>query len=77
MFSKALNQLIEKNLLVVHGIHMSDEVQDLVGVTPLVVVPGHDLHEGVGQSDTGAAPASKMEVRASPRKSEETTASSV
>src|SRR5699024_8682595 len=40
-------------LLVVDGVHVLDELQDLVGVTDLVVVPGDDLHEGVGQSDAG------------------------
>ena len=32
---------------------MLDELQNLVGVTPLVVVPGHDLDEGIGQGDAG------------------------
>ena len=32
---------------------MLDQLQNLVGVADLVVVPGNDLHEGVGQSDTG------------------------
>ena len=32
---------------------MLDQLQNLVGVADLVVVPGDDLDEGVGQSDTG------------------------
>ena len=37
----------------VDGVHVLDELQHLVGVAHLVVVPGHDLHEGVGQGDAG------------------------
>ena len=37
----------------VDGVHVLDQLQNLVGVADLVVVPGDDLHEGVGQSDTG------------------------
>ena len=37
----------------VDGIHVLDQLQNLVGVADLVVVPRNDLHEGVGQSDTG------------------------
>ena len=37
----------------VHAVHMLDQLQHLVGVTDLVVVPGHDLHKGVGQGDAG------------------------
>ena len=37
----------------VHGVHVPDQVHDLVGVAPLVVVPGHDLHEGIGEGDAG------------------------
>ena len=32
---------------------MLDQLQNLVGVADLVVVPGNDLDEGVGQSDAG------------------------
>ena len=32
---------------------MLDQLQNLVGVADLVVVPGNDLHEGVGQGDAG------------------------
>ena len=42
-----------KNLLVIHRGHVADQVHHLVGVAALVVVPGDDLHEGFGQSDTG------------------------
>ena len=52
-------------LLVIHGIHVADELHDLVGITPLVVVPGNDLHEvvvqvhaGLGVEDGGAGIAS-------------------
>ena len=37
----------------VDGVHVLDQLQNLVGVADLVVVPGNDLHEGVGQSDAG------------------------
>ena len=37
----------------VDGIHVLDQLQNLVGVADLVVVPGNDLDEGVGQSDAG------------------------
>ena len=40
-------------LLVVHAVHVLDQLQHLVGVADLVVVPGHDLHEGIGQGDAG------------------------
>ena len=60
---------------VVNGRHVLDEFDNLVGVAPLIVIPGNDLHEGVGQGDAGLGV--EMEVRASPIKSEETTASSV
>jgi peroxiredoxin family protein len=63
-------------LLVVHGGHIADEVYHLVGVAHLVVVPGDDLHEGVGQRDAGLG-VEDGGVRGSPRKSEETTSSSV
>ena len=33
---------------------MLDEVENLVGIAPLVVVPCNDLHEGVGQGDACA-----------------------
>ncbi len=34
-------------------LHMSDEVKHLVGVADLIVIPGNDLHECVGKSDSG------------------------
>ena len=40
-------------LLVIHLVHMGHQVQDLVGVAPLVVVPGDELHEVVVQHDAG------------------------
>lgn len=65
----------ETVLLVVDFCHVSDEHQNLVAVAPLIVIPGNELDELVGQSDTAFA--SKMEVCGSVKKSEETTASSV
>ena len=62
-------------LLVVDRVHVLDEFQHLVGVTNLIVVPGNDLHEGVGQSDAGGGVEDGGAGVA--RKSEETTASSV
>ena len=62
------------DLLVVDGVHVLDKVEDLVGVADLVVVPRNDLHKRVRAMP---AFASKMDVWGSPRKSEETTASSV
>ena len=41
------------NLLVVNSGHVTDQLHHLVGVATLVVVPGNNLHKGVGQSDTG------------------------
>ena len=35
----------------VNRVHVLDQLQNLVGVADLVVVPGNDLHEGVGQRD--------------------------
>ena len=42
-----------ENLLVVNSGHVTDQLHHLVGVAALVVVPGNNLHKGVGQSDTG------------------------
>ena len=48
-----MNQKVLKDLslllgsAVVHLVHMGDEVQELVGVAPLVVVPGDELDEVV------------------------------
>ena len=39
------------DLLVVNLSHVLDEHQQFVGVAPLVVVPGNNLDEGVGQRD--------------------------
>ena len=32
---------------------MLNEAQDLVGIADLVIIPGDDLHERIGQRDTG------------------------
>ena len=40
-------------LLVVHRGHIANQLHHLVGIAALIVVPGDDLHEGVGQSDAG------------------------
>ena len=40
-------------LLVIHGVHMLNEAQDLIGIADLVIIPGDHLHKGVGQGDTG------------------------
>src|SRR5699024_6633067 len=46
--------LKRKGLLrVIHGIHVLDQLQHLVGVADLVVVPGHNLHEGIREGDAG------------------------
>ena len=37
----------------IHGVHVLNEAQDLIGIADLVVVPGDHLYEGVGQGDTG------------------------
>ena len=37
----------------INAVHVLDELKNLVGIADLVVVPGNDLHEGVGQSDAG------------------------
>ena len=39
-------------LLGVHFRHMADEIQQLVAVTPLVVIPGDELHEVLIQRNT-------------------------
>ena len=51
---KFKNLTFSVKLLVIHGVHVLDELQNLVGVAHLVVVPGHDLYEGVGQGDAGS-----------------------
>ena len=38
--------------LAVHLLHVSDELEHLVRVANLIVIPANNLHEGVGQSDT-------------------------
>lgn len=40
--------------LAVYFLHVGDEVENLVGVTDLVVVPADNLHEVVGQVHTGS-----------------------
>ena len=42
-----------ENLLVVNSGHVTDQLHQRVGVAALVVIPGNNLHKGVGQSDTG------------------------
>ncbi len=37
----------------INAVHVLDELKNLVGIADLVVVPGNDLHKGVGQSDAG------------------------
>ena len=61
-------------LLVIHGVHMLNEAQDLIGIADLVIIPGDHLHKGVGERN---ARLGVEDVWVSPRKSEETTASSV
>ena len=39
--------------LSVHFSHVSDEVEHLVGVSDLIVVPRNDLHELIGEVNTG------------------------
>ena len=34
-------------------IHVLDELEDLVGVADLVIVPADDLDKGIGQGDAG------------------------
>ena len=36
---------------VIHRIHIVDQIQHLVGIAPLVVIPGNELHEPVIQHD--------------------------
>ena len=40
------------DVLSVYSSHVSDEVENLVRVTDLIVVPANNLNEGVSQSDT-------------------------
>ncbi len=42
-----------RNFLRILGLHVLDKVDDPVGVPELVVVPGHQLHEGRGQLNPG------------------------
>ena len=35
------------------GVHVVDQINDSVAVAILVVVPGHQLHEGSGELDAG------------------------
>ncbi len=41
-------------LRVIHLIHVLDQVQHLVAVAPLVVVPGDELDEGIRELDGSA-----------------------
>jgi len=41
--------------LVILGLDVFDEINDTVGVTVFVVVPGDKLDESVGQWDTGGS----------------------
>ena len=67
--------LLLGGVTVIDLIHVLDELEDLVGVADLVIVPADDLDKVSVRAMPAVA--SKMEVRESPRKSEETTASSV
>ena len=37
----------------VNGVHVLNELQNLVGVTHFVVIPADDLYKGVGQVHAG------------------------
>ena len=47
LFGFVLSHRLAVNLL-----HVSDEFENLVRVTDLIVIPRNNLNEGVGQSDT-------------------------
>ena len=38
-------------LLRIHLCHMGDEIKHLVGITPLVVIPGDELYKMLVQAD--------------------------
>jgi len=40
-------------LILVHLGHVSHEIHDAVAVTPFIVIPRHELDEGVVECDTG------------------------
>ena len=40
-------------LLVIHGVHVLNEAQQLVGIAHFVVIPANDLDKGIRQGDTG------------------------
>ena len=42
-------------LLVIDLVHVEDEVDELVGITPLVVVPCDELDEVIVQHDAGGS----------------------
>jgi len=42
---------LEKLLLCVNRSHVSDEHEQLVGITPLIVIPGNELNELIGKHD--------------------------
>jgi hypothetical protein len=42
-----------KYFLGILGLHVLDKVDDPIGVPELVVIPGHQLHEGRGQLNPG------------------------
>ena len=50
---RCLSRSRSGDLLVVLGVHVVDEVDDPVGISVLVVVPGDELDEGGRQLDAG------------------------
>ena len=67
--------LFSNCILAVNRCHVSDQVKNLVRITDFVVVPRYNLTKVSVKAIPALA--SKIEVRVSPKKSEETTASSV
>ena len=46
-------RVFSPSILMVHLIHVGNEVQQLVGIAPLVVIPGDELYKVVVQHDAG------------------------
>ena len=53
IFSKMLCRSNAHGYRLFHAVDVGDEVKNLIGITPLVVVPGNQLHEVACKRDAG------------------------
>ena len=52
-FGRKIEDFSPEVLLMIHGIHVLNQAQELIGVAHLVVIPADNLDEGIRQRDAG------------------------